>query len=295
MTESTETPRLTLRQNAAQTPLDDRPFHESRFPDGTLWTSFHRTAGGYLLRFPNLADFTVSTDGTAVTAFSLPDVPLQTISHLFLNQVAPLAMSRQHKLVLHASAIEIGTVAAAFPGISGRGKSTLAASFCTSGHRFLTDDGLRVERSGDAYIAHPSHPSIRLWEDSRTVLIPDSASASVALDSAPKARILADDRLAFCDTTRPLGCVYFLGDGSAGGVTIDALNGSDAVIELVRHSFLLDMEERDSLAGQFDQISELARLATFFRLDYPRRYDLLPEVRASIIRHLASILPSAPV
>jgi hypothetical protein len=61
----------------------------------------------------------------------------------------------------------------AFLGESGRGKSTLAASFATEGTRFLTDDGLLLEWVGGHCMIVPSHPSIRLWEDSQEALISD--------------------------------------------------------------------------------------------------------------------------
>ena len=49
----------------AQAPVEDSPFHRYTFDDGTVWTEFFRTENGYLLRFPGLADFTVSGDGNS--------------------------------------------------------------------------------------------------------------------------------------------------------------------------------------------------------------------------------------
>src|SRR5574340_1151913 len=95
----------------------------------------------------------------------------QTVEHLYLNQVLPLALSMQGKLVFHASAVEIGEVAVAFMGESGKGKSTLAASFATHGYRFLTDDGLVIEAEDEGHRIVPSHPSLRLWQDSEGALI----------------------------------------------------------------------------------------------------------------------------
>jgi hypothetical protein len=45
-----------------------------------------------------------------------------------------------------------------FAAESGRGKSTLAASFAVNGFRFLTDDGLVLEPAGEGYAVLPSHP-----------------------------------------------------------------------------------------------------------------------------------------
>jgi hypothetical protein len=269
--------------------LDGLPFLEWTFPDGTLWTRFYRFGDGYLLRFPYLGDFTVSADGLDVTAYPVAGVSDQTIEHLYLNQVLPLALSRQFKLVLHASAVEIENFAVAFLGVSGRGKSTLAASFSTSGCRFLTDDGLQLEKGPGGYLIQPSHPSIRLWDDSRQALIPESAQVAPPVDFTPKSRFLADDEVAYCDAARPLCCVYFLGEGATDTVLIEPVSGRDAMIELVRHSFLLDIEAREMLMHHFGQLTDLARMPMFFRLDYPRRYELLPMVREAVIRHAVSL------
>ena len=128
-----------------QAPLGIQPFHAWGLPDGTPWTEFYRLGGGYLLRFPELADFQVSADGLEVTCFPAPEVSEATSQHLYLNQVLPLVLSKLGKLVFHASAVEVAGGAIAFAAESGRGKSTLAASFAVSGFRFLTDDGLVVE------------------------------------------------------------------------------------------------------------------------------------------------------
>lgn len=282
-----------LRTPRAQAPLDETPFLEWTLADGTAWTRFYRIPDGYLLRFPGLADFTVSADGHAVTANPVPGVSPQTVEHLYLNQVLPLALSRRFRLVLHASAIEIDSFAVAFLGVSGRGKSTLAASFSTAGYRFLTDDGLQLEKGPGAYFIQPSHPSIRLWDDSRQTLMPETAQATPAVDHTPKARLLADEEIAHCDVARQLRCMYFLGTGDTETIGIEPVGGRDAMIELVRHTFLLDIEEREMLMHHFAQLTELAGIPMFFRLDYPRRYEMLPQVREAVVRHASSLTAQA--
>ena len=281
-------PALIVNPARAQPPLALLPFNESVFADGILWTAYYREGDGYLLRFPGLADFSVSSDGRSVSTWPAPGVSSQTVEHLYLNQALPLALSRQFELVLHASAVEIENSVVAFLGFSGRGKSTLAASFATSGQRFLTDDGLQLKAVAGGYLALPGHPSIRLWDDSRQALIPDTAQAAPPLDYTPKARLLAGDEAAFCDSPRPLGCMYFLGEGVADSVAIEPVSGRDAMIELVRHSFLLDVEEKAMLQHHFSQLTELVSRPMFFRLDYPRDYEKLLAVREAVLAHSAT-------
>jgi hypothetical protein len=63
------------------------------------------------------------------------------------------------------------------------------------------------------------------------------------------------------------------------------MDASDALIELVKHSFLLDIEAREMLASHFDQLSRLVAQRIYYRLDYPRRFDMLSEVRNAIAGH----------
>ena len=242
---------------------------------------------------PGNPDFTTRTIpkvvGGVTSACLEAGVSSQTVEHLYLNQALPLALSRQFELVLHASAVEIEDSFVAFLGISGRGKSTLAASFATNGHRFLTDDGLQLRAAAGGYLALPGHPSIRLWDDSRLALIPESTPAAPAVDYTPKSRLLAGDDATFCDTSRVLRCMYFLGDGNTDTVSIEPVSGRDAMIELVRHSFLLDVEEREMLTHHFGQLVEMVKMPVFFILDYPRYYEELPKVCEAVIRHAAGL------
>lgn len=270
----------------AQPQVANEPFHIWSSPDGTVWTQFHRQDNGYLLRFPDLADFHVAADGRTISVLPVPGVSGGTVEHLYLNQVLPLALSRQGKLVLHASAVEFAGNGVAFIGQSGRGKSTLATSFATTGSRFLTDDGLQLHwLDGHCWIA-PSHPSVRLLEDSEQALMTHVANKAPAVDYTNKVRLLADDRIAFCAETQQLRRVYFLGEGDAQTVTIQTMPPVDALMELARNTFLLDTKEQLTLAWHFDELARLTTLPIYFRLDYPRRYECLPQIRAAIIQHV---------
>jgi len=268
-----------------QNTLSIESFHKWDLPDGTPWTEFYRTQGGYLLRFQELADFEIVTDAQQVTCYPVPDVLDETIQHLYLNQVLPLVLNKLGKLVVHGSAVEITDGAIAFVGESGRGKSTLAASFAVSGFRFLTDDGLVVEPTGSGFQAQPSHPSLRLWEDSEEAVITSDTEKAPALCFTSKSRFLAGDSVRFCDQPRLLRRVYFLGDGSAEYLMFEPLSGTEAMLELVKHSFLMDINEKPRLASHFDQVAKLAKQPIHFRLDYPRRFEDLPDIRRAILEH----------
>ena len=278
--------QLNLRDARLQKPLNQQHYHEWVLPSGIPWALFYRFKQQYLIRFCDLADFILSNDGLDVNAYPAPGVSDQTIDHLYLNLIVPLALSRQFKLVLHGSAVEVDNSAVAFIGMSGRGKSTLAAEFSTKGYSFLTDDSLQIAHVDDCFIIQPSHPSIRLWDDSRDALIPSETRVAPEVDYTPKARLLADERVAFCKKAQPLKHVYFLGRGDTDTISITPVKGQDVIIELAQNSFLLDMEKKEMLSNQFEQFSALAQHPIFYYLDYPRRYEFLTKVRDEIVRHI---------
>jgi len=79
--------------------------------------------------------------------------------------------------------------------------------------------------------------------------------------------------------------VYFLGDGSAAMLEFQRLSAAEALVEWVKHSFLLDVEEKPRLASHFDQVAKLANQPIHYRLDYPRRFAELARVRQAIMEH----------
>ena len=276
---------LTITAERPQGALPGEPFHRLEHTDGTQWTAFFRLESGYLLRFPDLADFAVSSDGKRVDCAPVPEVSPTTIEHLYLNQVLPLALSKQGRHVYHASAVDFGGSAVAFLAASGRGKSTLAASFAVNGYRFLTDDGLMVEQSVDGFVVLPSHPSIRLWDDSHAKLLEPDAKRSPALDFTSKARFMAGDQLTHCDQPRPLRAVYFLGGGDVAQTSIRRLSALQALAEWAKHSFLLDVEDKRLMRAHFDHIVMLANRLPAYHLDYVRRYEDLDNLRSVIVDH----------
>ena len=282
---------FTLLDSRSQFVPQTAAFAEWLSPDGARAASFYRTGGGYLVRFPDLADFEISRDALAIACHPAPSVTEATCRNLYLNQVLPLALSKRGKLVIHASAVELPPDRAAiFAGRSGSGKSSLAAAFATAGCPFLSDDGLVVEEDGYGYRAAPSHPSIRLWNDSEDAVIGAGPQAMSTARAPSKKRFDAQGPIVFCREPRPLSCVYFLGEADAAVPQFERLAASQALIEWVRNSFLLDPEERPLLASHFERLTNLVVRLPCFRLRYPRRFDALGSVRRAIAEHCISTL-----
>lgn len=134
--------------------------------DGSPFLVSSKTENGYLLKFPQLADFFIDKSGTELVYAPRPGVPEHSVRHLVLDNVIALALSLREDPVLHASAIVTPHGACAFGASSGTGKSTLAASFQQAGYPTLTDDCLLMEAEEGLVYGVSSYPGARLYQDS---------------------------------------------------------------------------------------------------------------------------------
>jgi hypothetical protein len=261
---------------------------EWRMPDGSLWTTFQRDGADWLVTFPDYAAFRLAAAGGAVEAFPRPAVGLHTLRHLLLNQIFPLALCARGRHTFHASAVAVDGRAAVFSGVSGAGKSTLALHFARHGSPFLSDDLVIFTPSATGVRVHPSYPSLRVFPDSLRGAGGADVETIASAEYSDKARVLAGGEVAFQSDPAPLGALYLIG-AESDRVTIEAVAGVDAVLELVRASFLLDPSRRDYLRSHLDWAGELASTGRLFRLAYPRDFARLEETRAAIAAHLRSL------
>jgi len=256
--------------------------------DGSIWLAFAKLEAGYLLSFPAHADFLVSADAHIVCCYPRANCPPETIRHLLLNQVIPVVLSHLGKLVLHASACATPQGVIAFMGMTGTGKSTLAASFGLRGFAVVTDDCLLVEEQDEEIMTVPSYPGLRLWPENVTALFEQEPLLQPLAHYTDKKRLILDqDQI---DGSLSLSAIYVLtrpaDTQDVDEVTITPVEASAALLETVKHTFQLDITDRDKLGQAFRQYEWLARSVPFFRLAYPHEHSYLSTVNMAILNHL---------
>lgn len=288
-----EVPAWTFHLLLASPPDPSRfqPFHEWLTPEGELWLSLARNGEQYHLRFVDLADFLVDVKEGTILCYPDAGTPAQTVRHLLLDQVLPVLLSQPGRPVLHGSAVSTPAGAVAFLGSSGRGKSTLTASFALAGCPLMTDDCLLVRERAGEFVVVPSYPGVRLWPETITALHGDSiATSNVAHYTAKKRLEAGDARLPFADAPAVLRRVYLLDaptpHGSPEEISITSVSGRDAVIELLSYTFRLGMDVERSAFAELDMFSRLVSLGIVRRLHYPRDISSLARLRAAILTDL---------
>ena len=274
------------RLTPGRTPRDR--FHHWKAPNGNIYVSFRRLAGGYSLQFNGLAVFEVSADLSTVRCAPAPGVAARSIRHLFLDTVMPLVLSVAAKTVLHASAVEHEGEAILFVGASGRGKSTLASALAVNEGAVLADDAVIVEGRAGRFDARPTYQSLRLRADSARALLVRKRRIDGVRHSAIAGRFVDRGRL-------PIKRIYFVERRERrrrSPVAFEPVGGIHAVLRLVEHTFNLDIACRNGLEHQFEVLTRLAACGLCYRLQVVRDFKLLPAVRQAIDRHASNPLRS---
>lgn len=252
---------------------------------GDPWLQLGRRSDDYVLRFPAYGEFIIAKDANSIRCRPLPDAAEMTVRHLLLDQVMPLVLSRRERLVLHASAVLTRCGAIAFAGKSGKGKSTLAASFALEGFPLLSDDCLILRPRHEGWTAVPSYPGVRLWPSTVQAILPQFLPT---IDVAPYTvkRRVADTRL-LPQTNKPvlLRRLYLLRE-EAGETLIERVSPGRSIISLVELAYNLDITDNAFLRQQFETVNRVMREVPVYTIHFPRMYSTLPAVREAILQHL---------
>lgn len=287
---------LEIAEPHSQAAVATEPFQVWREgSDGPTLVEFHRVPDGYRLRYPGIADMILSSDGRRCVAHPCAAETKRLARHFFRSQVRPMMLELAGWQVYHGSSVESGGGGVAFLGESGLGKSTLAASFSQSGHDYLSDDFICLSRRADGvYVQEPVEPSLRLRPESAAALVETGSGTLVrAKPLLGKTRYYPSRDLPFCSEPRPLRAAFFLADEGASEVRITPFAGAQTHVEWVRSSFLLDVADAAALTRQMSRIARLVAEIPCFRLDYPRDFSRLGEVRAAVLDRLSTISPPA--
>jgi hypothetical protein len=261
--------------------------------DGDVVCWCETRGADYLFVFPGQVSYLV-TETQRIVCLPEPGCSEEWVRHLLINQVLPRLLGTTGRLVVHASAVTLpgnaGTVA--FIGHSGFGKSTLASSFLEAGAELVSDDGVLISRKEETVFILGGMPGIRLLPDSRFAVFSESEGFRPFSEESSKYQLLlAEESDRLVREVRRLDAVFILDDpfanARASSVVIEPATARDAMVAFLQCLFSLDPTERQTLTQTFNNTTgTLAASMRIFRLSYPRRHDLLPEVRAAVTASL---------
>jgi hypothetical protein len=281
--------RVSLARRFERSYLIPRWYLQSRQPRGKPWLRYGKIQDGYVLSFPDLADFVVDGVGSRIVCCNASgDATIRTIRHLLIDQVLPLIVNLRGKEALHATAIATRKGICAFTGPAGSGKSTLAASFVMSGYPLVCDDCLAVtERK--TIVALPGYPGLRLWDDSIQGVGATSRNLKPVAHYTGKSRWSTYSRpTEFYTKPRRLARVYLLKRSRSSRpstrVVIRELAPAEALMGLVKAAYRFDITDTAMLKRQFHFLARVAEQVPIKQLVMPNDFSALADVKQAVLR-----------
>ena len=232
----------------------DSSFAIAREEDGSLAVSCSQ-AGGFRI---DASALRVLADRSARS----PEI----WEHRLVTVVIPLLLSEQGDVALHAAAVVRDGRAAAFAGVSTRGKSTLALAATSLGLGVLADDGVVIELGDDGGLVWPGPEGMRVARPGRAAketLLPAAVPPSAA----------------------PLAALVLLGPLGETGHSLEPVRPVEAVPSLVPS---LIFSGPDRLAQAFRSAAALAETVPVYRCSMPRGVDRLPASLSAVLDLLLS-------
>jgi len=262
--------------------------HIWRDPHGAVSLTAARRESGYLLRFPDTADFLVDAESWTVCVCPAVDAGDDTLEHLLLDQVLPRLLAHGGALALHASAVLVEDRAVLFVGESGRGKSTLAALLDREGHELLSDDCVLLRCDAAGVRAVPTYTSLRLHGE-----VADRVCSDLSTDEPRqgwgKRRVRTGGP--FRSGGAPVAAIYLLNEAGARAAApaLEPCRPADACVALMRNAFTLDPVDRRQLRERLDRASAAARSVPVCGLAFPHDFDSAGALTGLVAGHVRSL------
>ena len=237
---------------------------------------------GYSLRLADQVRVYV-IDGKPALIESAPGVTQATIDHFLDDQVLPRVISGSGTFVLHAAAIVIGGAAILLQGDSGRGKSTLSASFHQQGFRLLGDDAVILEPVAGILSVAAVYPSLRLLPDALRSLFPGDQPAHRVSQNSDKHSVEFAPEGGDEGRPVPIAAAFILSGEDAPDPVLRRLGQADACMELVKNSFSIDPGNADMAQRKLDFAATISEQVPMYDIAYPRDFARLRDVTSALI------------
>ena len=225
-------------------------------------------------------------DAVAARIDARPEGTESSWEHRVVNLIVPLMLAERGDPVLHASCVEAHGRAVAFAGISGRGKSTLAALLDAAGHPVLAEDGLvmTLPEDGGGALAWPGPAGVRLHAHTAQAL---GAREPVGAGTGWALKPVRDMRTeALGSDPVPLAAIGILRERGGTSPQIEPVEPIDAVPLLLGN---LVHAGRDRVRPAFALAAELARRVPVALVRMPDDLDASPTAARDVLTALRAL------
>lgn len=264
---------------------------KNRFGEPDL--EIYAVAGGSLMRFPRVADFLVAP-GRIDCRLQDGEVGFMVDLYL-LGDVLSYYLEMTGVSALHAGAVAHEGQAVLFAADRTGGKSTLVTYLVAAGFHLLADDISALEPSDAWVTCRHAFPQLKLTPEQAQRFLGSADGFEPVHPSFPKLSVPAERVGDVSREPLPVARIYLLErrvvTGGDTAIRLEPLGPGEALIQLVRHSFLAEELEGGEIAGgqggtaqadmvrtRFHRLAAIARSVVVKRLCYPSP-DIAPGMK----------------
>ena len=250
--------------------------------------------GGFRLDYADGTRFVVDRQATRLWAAWPVTLTLENAATYLLGPVMGFVLRLRGLTSLHASAVALGAEAMALMGPPGAWKSTAAAAFALRGCAVLCDDVCALEEQGEGCVVRPAYPRLCLRPDSAQALCGTAETLPRLVPGWEKRYLPLDGQgHRFQPTPLLLGAIYLLGERSseAAAPRVEAIPPGEALIELVKNTYMNYLLDRAPRAREFERLGRLLERVPLRRVTPRADPRALPELCEAIAEDLASLRP----
>lgn len=254
---------------------------------GRRWYAAVRDDDGVRFEVPGCGRFHLSRDLGSLTCEASAGAGAGLLPVMVAGNVLAFLLALRGWPVLHASAVEVEAGALAIVGLSGMGKSTLAAMLCAAGAGLVTDDVLRVDP--DRCLVYRGGSELRLRP--RAAGLARHARMRRAPYRTADGRAAATPPTAVREELPLVGVIIPRPRRDVHRVSVSRLDEVQAVTTLLGVPRTLGWIDRAPLATHFAAATTLAARVPMHVVDVPWGPPFDPQAAS----HLLAALDQSPV
>ena len=246
----------------------------TQFPDGSSIRCERGPAGDHRFRYGHKAQFVLSADGTVLRC-AAADLEELAWQRFLLDTVLHCTSLLRGFEAMHASAVLYEDHLIAFVGLTGGGKTSLAAELLRRGGRLFADDVLSLGQDGDSVTAYPGPPLMNVSETGP--IPPHELGATLGTFSSDggEAWVAVDNG---CQDPARLSMICLL--DRRDGLEAQLMPLSASPLRLLPHSLRLGTD-RSRAASRFELFVTLAATTPVLRLE--AGLDVPPAALADLV------------
>lgn len=260
--------------------------------DRRMYCATRHEDGHYTFRCHGVCDFVISADLGDVTVHMMEGGAADVAAVLATGALLSFILAMHQQAVLHASAVQVGDFVVAFVGMSGMGKSTLAALMCADGAVLVTDDVLRLDLDSDGLptcFTGATELRLRKGANELAARFSDAVATRHTGDGRHALRLPASD-----DEHLPLRCIVIprpRHDGSQSSLTVEILEPKDALLALIQFPRLLGWQDPEVLRRHFHELGHITSRVPVYVATMPWGPPFPDDIATQL---LAAVAPQDP-